>query len=165
MPQLPSGLHFALDPAPLIKLIDASRQATRVHELMAVEHIGDLFQHVDILYFHPSTDISIDPKYADSNRPPSGLESYSSGYNLLSIREVFKTWCAEDQQAFEEFLNQPRVSDLLDALLDEVGQTKQALLAQPATLPGLLATYWRAGCHPLQEELHDLGDVPPDDRP
>ena len=39
--------------------------------------------------------------------------------------------------------------------LDTVRQHQQNPLGQPWTLPSLQATWWKLGCHPLQEPLND----------
>jgi hypothetical protein len=153
MPQLPSGLHLALDASPIRKLIDGAFEGKFVHDLMAIEHLGHLFEHVNILYFQSRSASPDEVRYHDSSLPPPGdLEPYQSGFNLFTIREAFENWSTEDQAAFEAYLNEERVGSYLQAQLDSVIEAKNQLLAQPSTMPGLMASWWKAGCHPLQEE-------------
>jgi hypothetical protein len=51
MPWLPSGLHFAIDPSPLSQVVEGALQGAFVHELMAIKDCGDIFRHIDVLYF------------------------------------------------------------------------------------------------------------------
>lgn len=45
MPQLPSGRHIALDPAPLDKLIRQAEKGALVHQLMAIKSAEVAFSH------------------------------------------------------------------------------------------------------------------------
>jgi hypothetical protein len=156
MPQLPSGLHFALDPTPLTDLVRAVFHSKQVHDLMAIEHMGHLLEYIDIMYFRPVSHGGMPYECAqNSDRPPTDLEPYPSGYTLRTIRGPFDTWSSEDQAAFEAFLDAPRTREFLQKHLDLVFEAKDELLSKPATLPGLLATWWKAGCHPLQEDRND----------
>jgi hypothetical protein len=100
MPRLPSGLHFALDPAPLNHLIEQSLKGEFVHELMAIEHLDHIFRHIDVLFFRPTSGTPLKKEYASQfNRPPDEIEPYPSGFTLLTIREPFATWSSIDQGA------------------------------------------------------------------
>lgn len=151
MPRLPSGLHFGLAPHPLIELIDSVRHSKDVHRLMAIETLTDLAPHLDVLYFRPREGLAVQREYsASSALPPEDLEPYPSGFTLATFAEQAGQWSAEDQAAFEAYLAEPRLRDFLQEKLDAVMAMKEELRQQPGTMPGLLAAYWRMGCHPLQ---------------
>lgn len=123
---------------------------------MAIEDMEHLLPHIGIAFFRSKQASTPIQEFADNSEiPPQDLEPYTSGYNLLSIRKAFETWSTEDQRAFEEFLDEQRTTDFFENCLDEVQNAQDYLLSQPETLPGLLATFWEAGCHPLQEEKLD----------
>ena len=150
MPKLPSGLSVALNASRITKLIVDSRQALDVHHLMAIESLEDIFPYVDVLFLREKTGTVPDPTYAvDSNLIPSELEPYPSGYNILTIRELFETWPEGDASAFVEFLKEERISNHFSTILSEINEAKQDLLSQHSTA-GLLAKWWVNDCHPLQ---------------
>lgn len=154
MPQLPSGRHFAIDTAPLQKILDDAQTAGGVHHLMNIDSIPKLFQHIEVLYFRPIGETPTDWTYCDDSIPrPTGFEPYPSGFNLETIRSEYATWDAADQAAFVAFLNEERVSRYFEHSLSVIREHQERLLQVPSSLPGLLATWWKLGCHPLQEGL------------
>jgi hypothetical protein len=52
------------------------------------------------------------------------------------------------------FLREPRTHNYLEGLLREVREVQDIILKNPSTLPGLLATWWTLGVHPLQDETN-----------
>ena len=86
-----------------------------------------------------------------SNLPPAALEPYPSGFNLVTIKPIVDAWPPTDQAAFLAFLRSDRTSRYMDSLLAAVRKAQGVLLDNPATLSGLLATWWNLGIHPLQE--------------
>ena len=152
MPQLPSGKHFALDPSPLQKIISDAYDGLKAHELMAIENIEQLFSHINIMYFRPAKEARDNlPLAKFSIVPPDDLEPYFSGFNLISIKDEFDSWCHEDQKAFAEFLNEKRTNSYLEGLLETVKEYQDQLTENPSTLQGMLALWWKLGIHPLQE--------------
>ncbi|TDU66577.1 hypothetical protein EI77_03672 [Prosthecobacter fusiformis] len=159
MPQLPSGLHFALDPTPVAELIRLVSQAKAVHELMAIETIEHLYPHIEVMFFRSRQASGQERQYSEfSAAPPEDLEPYASGFTLHSIQTEFQNWSPEDQVAFAEILHSPRTQSFLQRELDEIMAMKEELRANPTTLAGMLASYWRMGCHPLQEPLDSNAD-------
>jgi hypothetical protein len=159
MPQLPSGLHFALDPRPIDKVIEDAYRSAFVHVLMAIKGPEDLFRHVDVLYFRPTSPEGEVREYSsDSGSAPEGLEPYPSGYNLITIKQHYDQWSKEDQEAFVAFLDAPMILTMFDEMLDSVKKSQQHLLANPGSTAGLFATWWKEGVHPLQEP-RDADDV------
>ena len=156
MRQLPSGRHFALDPAPLAELVREARTGKFVHALMALKTQEDAFGHIGVLYFRPRSGPQSVPIYADqSGIPPDELAQYPSGFNLVSIQHELARWSADDRNAFLAFLREKRVHDYLEGLLEAIREAQGRLLDNPSTLPGLLATWWALGVHPLQDEAGD----------
>ena len=91
MPQLPSGLHFALDPSPLQEIVNnAYEEAIKVHNLMAIESVDHLFSHINILYFKETSENVEFPLSEHSALPPKKLEPYPSGFNLITIKSEFE---------------------------------------------------------------------------
>ena len=153
MPQLPSGRHIALDPAPLDKLIRQAENGALVHQLMAIKSAEDAFSHIGVSYFRQRALGSDEPDMApDSARQPDDLEPYPSGFNLVTIQHELARWSTEDRVAFLAFLRESRVATFLESLLRAIKSVQADLLDAPSTLPGLLATWWQLGIHPLQEE-------------
>ncbi|WP_038162862.1 hypothetical protein [Verrucomicrobium sp. BvORR106] len=152
MPQLPSGLRFALDPTPLSALIRAADGTAMVHPVMAIEHVEDLCEHIQVLYFRPpggpGTLREFDENSVDA---PNDLEPYDSGLTFLAFLQQTDRLSDEDQDAMAAFLEEPRTAAFLDGQLDLVKQAQQVLLTHPHPQTRMFATMWRARCHPLQE--------------
>lgn len=166
MPQLPSGKHFALDTSPLWQVIDDAYEGRFVHAVMAIERPEDMFEHVAILYLRPrAPDTAPWQISGNSDHPPDDLEPYPSGFNLVTIKGECAQWSKEDQRAFVEFLNSPKTDAYFSDTLDTVRACQQDLLGQPSSLPGLIATWWKHGCHPLQEPLDEPPIAMPQDFP
>lgn len=115
MPCLPSGLHFALDSAPLTKLMQtAGVDAHQLHQLMCIEELPHLSPYISILFFRPRGTLNaywyLDNRIA---MPPADLEPYDSGYTLATIAELHREWSAEDQKAFTDFMHSERFLDYL----------------------------------------------------
>jgi len=120
---------------------------------MAIETAEDLFEYIDIFYFRPKSEHYKEWEYAEwSTIPPQDLEAYTSGFNLISIQSEFDKWDKKDQRAFLRFLNSRRTDKYLNGILETIIKNKEAFIKKPSTLQGLLATWWKAGCHPLQDE-------------
>jgi hypothetical protein len=159
MPCLPSGLHFAIDPSPLSQLVEGALQGAFVHELMAIKDCGDIFRHIDVLYFKQRAEDPGEYRFAaESIARPEGLEPYPSGFTLLSISGEVKKWSEADRSAFIDFLNEDRTEEFFKSLIRSVEEAQKNLLSHPGTLPGMLATWWKLGCHPLQEGGEALGE-------
>ncbi|OYW27776.1 MAG: hypothetical protein B7Z47_06380 [Chthoniobacter sp. 12-60-6] len=156
MPQLPSGQHFALDVERLHKLIEDAFNAQWVHELMAIEKVEDLYPYIGIVLLRPAAKDQVSQVLAEGSLPvPEALEPLPSGHNLGNAHELTTTWSKEDQVAFNAFLNEPRLQTHLQVQLQAVEKAKERLLDKPDTTAGLLATYWKLGCHPLQEKENE----------
>ena len=158
MPQLPSGKHLGLDPSPLQKVVSDAYGGLKTHELMAIENIEQLFSHINVLYYRPIEEARSNiPLAKFSTVPPDGLESYFSGFNLVSIKNELDSWSGGDQKAFIEFLNEKRTNRFLEGLLETVKRYQNELMEHPSTLQGMLALWWKLGIHPLQEDEDENG--------
>ena len=152
MPCLPSGLHFAIDPSPLRELVEGALQGAFVHDLMAIKDCCGIFRYVAVLYFKQRVEDPGEYQFAaGSIARPEGLEPYPSGFTLLSISGEVTKWSEADRSAFIAFLNEDRTEEYFKSLIGSVEEAQKTLLSNPGTLPGLLATWWKLGCHPLQE--------------
>ena len=101
MPQMPSGRHVALDPAPLAELVQQVEQGKFVHKLMAIKTAADAFGHIGVNYFRPRGGADDTTIYADQSAlPPEGLEQYPSGFNLVTFQEELARWSADDLDTF-----------------------------------------------------------------
>ena len=153
MPTLPSGKHIALDPSPIQKLVDDAINGISTHKLMEIESIDHLFSNIDIVYFRvckqPNKELSL-AKF--SIVPPDGMEPYSSGFNLISIKNEVEKWPTQDRDAFIDFLNEERANLFMEDLLKTVKKYQENLTDNPATLQGMLALWWKLGIHPLQDD-------------
>lgn len=155
MPQLPSGRHIALDATPLEAIVDRAYEGLAAHELMALVTVEQLFSHVNVLYFRTSEGGPTRALAAQSAALPEGLEPYPSGFSLSSMQPEVERWSPEDQVALKQFLNSERTHDFLAGLLEVVRNLQKELLQQPATPQGMLATWWKLGIHPLQDDESD----------
>ncbi len=155
MPQLSSGRHVGLDPSPLHQLLDRACDGIDAHELMALEAQPDLFAYINVLYFRQDAGGRSYQLADQSTAPPVDLEPYPSGYDLTSIQEELCSWSSADRHAFVGFLNEERTNAFLEGLLAIVRDEQENLLQQPASIPGLLATWWKMGIHPLQDSEAD----------
>lgn len=152
MPKLPSGRHVGLDSSPLEKIVYEAYHGIEPHELMAIDSIPCIFSHINVLFFRPSRTNEYLLLSEESITPQDKLESYFSGFNLISIKSELKNWCYEDQQAFIDFLNEPRTNNFFESLLKEIISYQVKLTEQPTTTQGMLALWWKLGIHPLQDE-------------
>ncbi len=166
MPQLPSGRHIGLDPAPLAKMVSDAEAGKFVLDLMAIKHPEDALRRIGVLYFRPKVESDRGMSLSElSNLPPEDLEPYPSGFNVVTIKSEFDQWSPEDQSAFIEFLRADRTSRFMDSVLAAIRKAQDRLVDNPSTLPGLLATWWNLGIHPLQEErmtTHQRTRMPPE---
>jgi hypothetical protein len=114
----------------------------------------DLFSYIEVLYFKLRKDSKLreDKYFTFSMVPPEELMPYPSGYNLITIQNEIKNWEYCDQKAFIDFLNSKRTENFLNKLTHTVEEVRNQLLDNPSSLQGMLATWWKLGCHPLQGE-------------
>ncbi len=138
----------------MIEIIKDAQQGKNVYILMSLEKIEYLFRYIEILYWRPKCDNSSVLKLDEnSTQPPAGLESYSSGYNLITIKEEYEKWSKADQIAFEEFIDGPRAQSFFDKSVEVIKEYQQLLLQQPTTLPGILANWCESRRDPSQETV------------
>lgn len=153
MPQLPSGLHIAVDAAPLRKLIDETKEGIKVARLLAIEKIPHLFPYIDVIFFREVSEPASAEYYRDT--PPPSLEPYPSGYTLSTISPLVETWSEADRSAFFTFIGEA-IEDYLTECLEYIQQLKEKMASQPYNLANLQALWWKLDCHPFQEEAEEL---------
>ncbi len=153
MPQLPSGKHIAIQANRIDEMYDEAFNGTQAHKLMQIEDIEDLYPYVDVIYFEGDSDyVNAEDGAPGSIAMPDGLRPVNSGFTLATILQDIANWCEEDRKYFSDHLRSERVVGLLNSILGDVKQKQVMLLEEGPELGRLLAMYWRAGVHPLQEE-------------
>lgn len=135
MPQLPSGIHVAADPAPLRELLLEQRSGFRAHDLMALDRVESLLAWLDMLV--------LDPDDPASSAPVGRLADWE---RYAHVRQ----WSEADRLAMREFIRF-KVMPALASTMKAVREGQAALLRDDGTA-GVLARMWRAGVHPLQAE-------------
>lgn len=153
MPQLPSGKHIGLYPNPLHEILEEAYNGFKVHELMMIKQQEDLFQYIEVLYFKlkEESEFRDDRYFSFSVVPPEELMPYPSGFNLISIQDELKNWEDRDKKSFVNFLNSKRTEHFFEEIIQTVQDVQNELLDNPTTLQGILATWWKLGIHPLQD--------------
>ena len=150
MPKLPSGLHIAADAGSLRKIVEEAQDGIRVAPLLSIDTIPQLFHYIDVIFFRSRTGKT--PGNYLHDIPPDDLEPYPSGYTLGTIHNLAKNWTEEDQAALDAFVGQMVEEKYFDELLAYVQRLKKEMEAQPRTIAGMQAIWWKLGCHPFQEE-------------
>lgn len=122
MPQLPSGLHFALVPGLIDYYMDQAHKGLDDKGLLKAQSVLDLFEFVRVDYFRKRTpdDEPSDAIAVEGGAPlPEDLLPYYSGFTLLSIRQEFLKWSDADRKEFWEFVTTKAVP-LLEQKLAQI---------------------------------------------
>ncbi|TCV81272.1 hypothetical protein [Sulfurirhabdus autotrophica] len=158
MPQLPSGRHVAIDPYPLLELLDDSDNAANIHKILPIDSISKMMDWLLVAYFITPEDAhgkGIDPKMGEGSlTPPPGLVYMRTGFTLSRWDELAVDWSKEDRTAMMAFLSEPRYLDYMEHRLMNVKQRQQRILSSDSVTTKLLAGMWMAGIHPAQDENH-----------
>lgn len=153
MPQLPSGRIVAIDPDPLITLID-ERSPFTAHKLMDIKTVEDLFYYVELVYIVPASEApigSIPPKlHANALPCPPGHAVIASGKRLSELPEVAMQWSAADREAMDEFV-MTRAIPHLEKFLDKVKQAQDESRKSRDITTRVLSAWHDQGIHPMQE--------------
>jgi len=108
MPQLPSGRTVAIDPDPLITLID-DRNPLALHKVMAIRSVEDIFPYVELVYIVPASEApvgSTQPKLHASALPcPPGHVVVESEKRMSDLSEVAAQCSEADRVAMDEFVS------------------------------------------------------------
>lgn len=152
MPALPSGLHVAVDPAPLRPLLLDADSPFIAHHLMAIERVEDLYRWLDVLTLKPANSLTADERGRAQPAPegaPPGMLTVPTGVRLADWRTIASEWGDEDLAAFATFVEE-RIRPAMLAQMEGVRARQDALRKSP-TLAGAFAAMWRDGVHPLQD--------------
>ena len=160
MPQLPSGIHVAVDTLPLSETLrtwqlDASRET-----LARLRCIEDLYPLTRILELVPAQ-TGDEPLQAAANSmaPPTQMATRDTGFRLSDCPDGLNDWSAQDKAAFRDYLEQ-RVAGYLAAQLDEA--MKQFAALSKAFIKKVEEAWLRAGVHPSQDPGWDDWPESPD---
>lgn len=154
MPMLPSGRHVAIMRDPLDELLNNAEQATHVHRVLAIRDKTDIYRFTDVIWLLPKDQASqeqIDTAFLDGSLPrPEGLVPVRSGYRLSQFAEFAADWNDDDRTSFWEFIN-VRAAHLFDESLNLTVKVQNFLRTQSVGATKLMAAWWDAGVHPVQE--------------
>jgi len=78
------------------------------------------------------------------------MESHGSDLTLAMVQDGKGKCTSADLYAFREFMAERRSQDYLAWMLQDVQKFKLDLCTSGSPLARLLASWWRAGVHPLQ---------------
>lgn len=161
MPMLPSGQHVGIDPAPLLETIYNADHSTKVHHLMAINTVQDVWPLLEIVYFVPLAPGEESMEIKTLSPLPPGMKRVRSGVCLDRREELAMQWTAPDRQAFEDFLCEPRMREQIQVWLGFAKQAQQEQLRSGSLASRILAGWHLAGIHPAQEEGWEEGDAAP----
>jgi hypothetical protein len=152
MPQLPSGRHAGIDPAPFHQLISDAQQGKFVHRLMGITEDSHLLRYLEVVDLIPSQG----PKgiaFAEGSSPrPAEFEMARTGVMLDRLDDLGNSWTSEDLAAFRDFLGEERNLRYRKDLLQAASDAQEYLARSKNFMAQLLTQWWRAGVHPAQEE-------------
>lgn len=148
MPQLPSGIHVAVDTLPLSQLLDNWHEEGASASLSSLKTPQDLYPLCRILELVPAQekDTSLN-LLKGSLTPPHSMATRDTGYRLSDCPEGLPSWSPEDKSAFQSFV-QTRLQSMLASNL-EAAQKKYAE-ATKDFLQRLEDAWMKAGVHPSQ---------------
>lgn len=156
MPQLPSGRHVAIDPYPLVELLDDASNPANVHKILAIDSLSKMMSWLEVDYFvtpEEANGDAIETKLGvGSLTPPPGLVALRTGCPLSRWEALAADWSEEDRAAMRSFLSESRIKDYMEHRLSVVRQQQQNLLTSDKFTVRLIAGWWMAGIHPAQEE-------------
>lgn len=155
MPQLPSGRHLAIDPAPLVQQTEDRNKPQFVHHFMAVKDVASLAHWLDLHYFMSEEEARDNVKAVDltygSLVAPAGLVSMGTGYWLADWRTLAVSWTDDDRAAMADWLGSDRVKEQFNYWLKLAERLQQKMLSENAVpLIRTLATMYEQGVHPQQ---------------
>lgn len=160
MPQLTSGRHAGLSFAPLESLIREASEGRAVHQLMAIESLDHLDAYAEAVELTP---VSTGGRavLADGSSPTNlQFDDTDTGVHFDALdRLVDRGWTPEEVVEFREFWqSSSRAQDMKAVALSRAREAQSWLLEHGPFVARLAALWWRAGCHPAQEEEWDDSD-------
>jgi hypothetical protein len=152
MPQLPSGIHVAVDTTPLQALIEDSRLGDSVHLLDRLKTVDDLLPLTRILELVPTVDGTTLPLVPGSLQPPPGMTVRDTGCRLGDCLDGVPTWSEVDRAVFQVFVT----SRVMPMLASDLEKSRATLTAMTKTFVQTVESAWlKAGVHPSQERGWD----------
>lgn len=162
MPQLPSGRHVGIDPAPLHDLLQNAEHFGNVHKVLAIKTTNDVLDYVEVVFLVPAADAGTannELHLGEGSLPaPPGMVCISSGSRLANWEAEFREWPEDDKRTFRELL-ESRAAPTLQGYLAVVENVQAQLRASPDFLTKVLSAWWDHGLHPAQEVGWDESDV------
>ncbi len=149
MPQLPSGIHVAVDLAPLVELLETWQLDASHKRLSALRTVEDLYPLTRILELVPAQAKDEPLVLADKSfAPPDQMTIRDTGFRLGECPMGLDVWASDDRLVFQEYVR-TRVNAFLLSQL-ELAQKRLADLNR-AFVQQLEAAWMKAGVHPSQE--------------
>jgi hypothetical protein len=149
MPQLPSGIHVAVDSAPLTELLETWHLDASREKLSALSSIEDLYPLTRILELVPAKPKDEPLVLADkSSSPPDSMTTRDTGFRLGECPAGLDEWTSDDKRVFQEYVR-TRVNPFLLSQL-ETTQRRCADLSH-TFVQQVEAAWMKAGVHPSQE--------------
>jgi tetratricopeptide (TPR) repeat protein len=152
MPQLPSGRHAGIDPAPLFQLFKDAEMGRFVHRLMAITNEAGLLRYLEIVELLPTDANGISQFNPLSVPRPGEFIEKGTGVMADKIDRLGMEWPQGDINAFNHFLSEPRAVELRARLLQKVHERQNHLKTSGEFVARIQAWWWQAGVHPAQEE-------------
>ncbi len=160
MPQLTSGRHAGLSFVPLETLIREACEGRAVHQLMAIESLDHLDAYAEAVELTP---VSTGGRavLADGSSPTSlQFDDTDTGVHFDALDPLIdRGWTPAEVDEFRQFWqSSSRAQDMKVVALSRAREAQLWLLEHGPFVARLAALWWRAECHPAQEEKWDDSD-------
>ena len=152
MPQLPSGRHAGIDPAPLFRLLKDAESGRFVHRLMAITDDSALFPYLEVIELLPAAEndgVSFSALSADR---PCEFIKRCTGVMADKIDKFQGLWAPEDIEAMKQFLDEPRAVQTRRMLFEKALKVQEHIKTSGSYIARIQALWWLEGVHPAQEE-------------
>ncbi len=154
MPMLPSGRHIAFRLLPLHQLLDDPLTFIKVHKVLAIQTLEDLYPYAEIIWLIPEGGASkdqVDISFLDDSLPrPPGLVPVLSGFLMGQFDEFMSEWVETDKAAFWEFIH-GRSKPVFENALAQTRKMQHIVRSQAEGMSKLMVMWWDAGVHPAQD--------------
>jgi hypothetical protein len=152
MPQLPSGRHAGIDPAPLFHLFKEAEGGRSVHHLMAITDEAALLPYLEVIELLPA-EVGGNAKFNPLSAPHTGqFMEIRTGVMADKIDDLCPEWSQDDLEALKRFLSEPRAVELGTRLLQKTLERQNHIKTNGEFVARIQAWWWQAGVHPAQEE-------------
>ena len=149
MPQLPSGIHIAVDTQPLSELLKNWHLEGASATLNSLKSFQDLYPLTRILELVPADSESAPLGLLNGSlTPPPNFTRQDTGFRLADCPDGLPNWSPQDKAAFREFVA-TRVPPILASNL-AIAQEQYASMTKDF-MQRLEQVWLKAGVHPSQE--------------